>query len=76
MGANNRVDIGLSYRPARLHRLAESIPGLLMCLKIRTLEAGGVTPPHTLYPSIPMNISFKDDVTVIILFGAHCPYMQ
>jgi hypothetical protein len=26
MGARNRVGIGLSYRPARLHRLAESIP--------------------------------------------------
>jgi hypothetical protein len=29
MGARNRVGIGLSYRPARLHRLAESIPLLL-----------------------------------------------
>jgi hypothetical protein len=34
MEAGNRVGIGLSYRPARLHRLAdfdslESIPGLL-----------------------------------------------
>jgi hypothetical protein len=26
MGATNRVSIGLSYRPARLHRLAEFIP--------------------------------------------------
>jgi hypothetical protein len=26
MGARNRVGIGLSHRPARLHRLAESIP--------------------------------------------------
>jgi hypothetical protein len=26
MGAGNRVRIGLSYRPARLHRLAKSIP--------------------------------------------------
>jgi hypothetical protein len=26
MGARNQVGIGLSYRPARLHRLAESIP--------------------------------------------------
>jgi hypothetical protein len=26
--------MGLSYRPARLHRLAESIPGLLESLKI------------------------------------------
>ncbi len=29
MGAMNRVGIGLSYRPARLHRLPEPIPGLL-----------------------------------------------
>ncbi len=27
MGARNQVGIGFSYRPARLHRLAESIPG-------------------------------------------------
>jgi hypothetical protein len=26
MGAGNRVGIGLSYRPARLHRLEELIP--------------------------------------------------
>jgi hypothetical protein len=26
MGARNRVGIGLSYRPARLHTLAELIP--------------------------------------------------
>ncbi len=26
MGARNRVGIGLSYRPARLHSLAELIP--------------------------------------------------
>ncbi len=29
MGARNRVGIGLSYRPARLHRLVKSTPGLL-----------------------------------------------
>ncbi len=33
MGARNRVGTGLSYRPARLRRLAESIPGLLKSLK-------------------------------------------
>jgi hypothetical protein len=41
MGARNRVGIGLLYRPARLHRLAELIPGnpgLLKSLKIRALE--------------------------------------
>jgi hypothetical protein len=40
MGARNRVRIGLSYRPARLHRLAESILwnrflGTLKVLKYR-----------------------------------------
>jgi hypothetical protein len=40
MGARNRGGIGLSYRPARLHRLRrihslESIPGLHKRLKIR-----------------------------------------
>ncbi len=34
MGARNRLRIGLSYWPARLQRLAESIPGLLKSLKI------------------------------------------
>jgi hypothetical protein len=33
MGTRNRVGIGLSDRPARLHRLAESIPGLHKSLK-------------------------------------------
>jgi hypothetical protein len=37
MGARNRVGIWLSYRPARLHRLAESILGLLENIKIRAL---------------------------------------
>ncbi len=37
MGARNRVGIGLSYRPARLHRLAESIHGLIKRLQIRAL---------------------------------------
>jgi hypothetical protein len=35
MSASNRVGIGLSYRHARLHRLAESIPVLLKSLKYR-----------------------------------------
>jgi hypothetical protein len=42
MKTRNRVGIGLSYRPARLHRLAvdsfESNPGLLESLKIRALK--------------------------------------
>jgi hypothetical protein len=41
-GARNRVGIGLSYRPARLHSQAELVPlepirGLLISLKIRAL---------------------------------------
>jgi hypothetical protein len=47
MRARNRVGIGLSYRPARLHSLAEfgsleSILRLLKSLKIRAL----LTPTH------------------------------
>jgi hypothetical protein len=37
MGARNRVGVRLSHRPARLHRLAESIPGVLKSLKISSL---------------------------------------
>ncbi len=43
MGARNRVGIGLSYRPARLHSVMDSleyIPRLLKSLKIRPLAAG------------------------------------
>jgi hypothetical protein len=39
MGAMNLVGIGLSDRPACLHRLVESIPGLLKSLKIPFLFA-------------------------------------
>jgi hypothetical protein len=35
MGARNRAGIGMSNLPAKLHRLAELIPGLLKSLKIR-----------------------------------------
>jgi hypothetical protein len=37
MGARNQVGIGLSFRVARLHRLAESIPELLKSFKISSL---------------------------------------
>ena len=40
MGARNRVGIEMSYRAARLHRLAESIPGLLKSFKIPSLVWG------------------------------------
>ncbi len=41
MGARSRVGIGLSggYRAARLHRLTESIPGLLKSFKIQAGSA-------------------------------------
>jgi hypothetical protein len=42
MGAWNRVGIGISYRPARLHRLAELIPGLHKSLKIRFIISARV----------------------------------
>ncbi len=35
MVTRHRVEMGLLYRPARLHRLAEFIPGLHKRLKIR-----------------------------------------
>ena len=37
MGVRNRVGGGLSYRPARVNRLAESIPDLLKSFKIQSL---------------------------------------
>ncbi len=41
MGDRHRVDIGMSYRPARLHSLAELVPWnrflLFKSLKIRAL---------------------------------------
>jgi hypothetical protein len=47
MGARNRVGIGLSYWLARLHMLAELIPGLLKSLKSRARVAGkGTTQPE------------------------------
>jgi hypothetical protein len=38
MRARNRVGTGLLYRPARLHRLVKTIPGLLKILQIRALS--------------------------------------
>jgi hypothetical protein len=37
IGPRNRVGIWLAYRPAKLHRLVESISGLLKSLKISSL---------------------------------------
>jgi hypothetical protein len=55
MGARHRVGIGLSYRPDRLHWLAESIPRLLKSLKIPSPGCGshqnGAICMDTLEPS-------------------------
>jgi hypothetical protein len=44
MGAKTRAGIGRSYRPARLHRLAESIPGLLKIKKFELLFPNETAP--------------------------------
>ena len=48
MGPRHRVGIGLSYRPARLHRLAESIPGPHKHFKVRApcTHCTGIWPAH------------------------------
>ncbi len=40
VGARNRVRLGLSYRPARLHRLAEFIPWNRFLCSINVLKYG------------------------------------
>jgi hypothetical protein len=65
IGARNRVGKGLPYRPARLHRLAESIPGLLKSLKIPSLATPLYTPP----PNITVLVQlFNDDLLRLRLF--------
>ena len=44
MGARHRVGIGLSYRPARLHRLTEFIPWNRFLGSINVLKYGLSTP--------------------------------
>jgi hypothetical protein len=53
MGVRNRVGIGLSYRPGRLHRLAESIPGLPR--QSSFLTSMGSENRFVLHPSIKPN---------------------
>ncbi len=63
MGARNRVGMGLSYRPARLHRLAESIPGLLKRLQIRALNTMMVNQDDGMKdPGFPLWALFLGDV--------------
>ncbi len=59
MGARNRVVIGLSYRPARLHRLAESIPGIRKNLKyclcfLHSFSLSSFSIPPFLTPSLSL----------------------
>jgi hypothetical protein len=77
MGARNRV--GLSYRPAtpplaRLHRLAESIPGLfkslkycLCCIEIRRVRKEGGGSPLPLFPII-IKVSYLDGILYNVLY--------
>jgi hypothetical protein len=58
MGARNRVGIGCSYRPTRLHRLAESIPGVLKSLKIPSLYSITLT-PFTFFSGWFFYVDFK-----------------
>ncbi len=46
MGARNQVGIGLSYRPARLHRLAEMILGIDSCA-LQKFKNSGSAVYHT-----------------------------
>ncbi len=49
MGARNRVGIGFSYRPDRLHTQPGGILGLHISLKIRALVSGSVQVPSTIF---------------------------
>ncbi len=53
MWARNRVRIGLSYRPDRLHMLVESIPGLLKCLKIPSRQYSRTFPDWITFEKPP-----------------------
>ncbi len=57
MGSGEQVrQIGLSYRPVRLHRLAESIPGLFK--RVQILASGIESLPYFL-PDIPVGIGLE-----------------
>ncbi len=65
MGARNQGGIGLSYRPARLHRLAESIPwnrflGSINVLKIRAQYEENIEGENNGY------VVFKNEISMEI----------
>ncbi len=59
MRVRSRVGIGLSYRPARLCRLAESIPGLFSSLKISPQYSTGIGRSCTISVANPHNNDTK-----------------
>jgi hypothetical protein len=63
MEAGNRVVIGLSYRPSRLHSLAELVLGLLKSLKIRA-QVGGKMHCYKTLRRIPPPWLMAPDQTV------------
>ncbi len=69
MGIRKRLGIGLSYRPARLDRLEESIPGLLKSLKTPSPnsssgggEGGGLHRHHELKISERLQLKFLTSI--------------
>ncbi len=69
MGARNRAGIGLSYWPARLQRLTESIPGLPKRLQIRALVGryDNPIPPRFL---APIDCSKIPETVFVNVYGA------
>jgi hypothetical protein len=64
IGARNLVGIGLSYRPARLNRQAESIRGILKSFKIpKSLNAFRSSRP----PPSPIHLSSPEPIFVNLL---------
>jgi hypothetical protein len=84
MGASNQLGIGLPQRSTRLHRLAESIPGLLKSLKIpplaerydnaiptRFLASIGCSKIPALYILVPKIILFSLDNPSLYICGQY-----
>ena len=75
MGARNQVGIGLVYRPARLHRLAEFIPWNRFLGSINVYKYGLRIPPiysrsckvKTSFGYIPFIEQIKRNVVIIFI---------
>ncbi len=75
------LQIGLSYRPTRLHRLAESIPGLLKRLQIRALfcmqlDLNYVTGLWLLCPSFSYLLLWKPSAWFLYWYTRWCSLVQ